>query len=282
MKKPQLSELTLREKIGQCLCIPQFDLQIQSEVDRRKVRPTEEKHRIVENNQFGCIWCHGGLDLGETAQLATDFSIGGRLTEPDDMKSWIKDTEKTLKIPALHSTDSENGATEITGMTQTVPAIALGAANSEELCYQLGAAVAKELLCAGINWRWTPVVDVMSRFSMSVNRAISHKADDIIRFANANIKGMQDNGVAATAKHFPGGDRYEYRDSHFSPAMNSSTMEEWWEEQGKIFQGIIDGGVWSIMTRHASFPACDDTKIRGNVARFSFIIKLPTFYKLYY
>lgn len=43
----------------------------------------------------------------------------------------------------------------------------------------------------------------------------------------------------------------------------TSTMEEWWEEQGKIFQGVIDGGVYSVMVGHEGFPACDDSKLKG-------------------
>ena len=63
MKKPLLSELTLREKIGQCLCVPQFDLHIKTEVARNLVRPTDERIALVEQEQFGSVWCHGGQDF---------------------------------------------------------------------------------------------------------------------------------------------------------------------------------------------------------------------------
>jgi hypothetical protein len=46
MKKPQLSELTLREKIGQCLCIPQFDILNKTEVDRNIARPLDERDEL--------------------------------------------------------------------------------------------------------------------------------------------------------------------------------------------------------------------------------------------
>ena len=264
MKKPLLSELTLKEKIAQCMCISLIDVQNRSEVDQRIVRPLEERLQVMQDRQFGCIWCHGGVDYHEKAQLENTFSsVKGPRLPAKETKAWFMETEEVLRIPALNATDAEQGATIMSDLTQIVPPIAVGATNSEQYFYDLGAAMAKELLSAGINWRWTPIVDIMSRFSFSVSRPFSHEPEDLIRFANAHIKGMQDNGVAATAKHFPGGDRFEYRDSHLSATMNSSTMEEWWEEQGPIFQSVIDSGVWSIMTRHDAFPACDSTKIRG-------------------
>lgn len=77
-------------------------------------------------------------------------------------------------------------------------------------------------------------------------------ADKQIRFGSAIARGMQSEGVAATAKHFLGGDEIEYRDSHFTRTVNNSTYEQWMDKQGKIFQGMIDNGVYAIMTRKKS------------------------------
>ena len=88
-------------------------------------------------------------------------------------------------------------------------------------------------------------------------------ADKEIRLALAQILGTQSEGVAATAKHFPGSDGVEFRDSHFCASLNSSTMEEWWARQGKIFKGVIDGGVYSVMITHQAFPACDNSMVNG-------------------
>ena len=45
--------------------------------------------------------------------------------------------------------------------------------------------------------------------------------------------------------------------------MNTATMEDWWSEQGQVFQRVIDSGVYSVMISHTAFPAADDTKING-------------------
>lgn len=149
-------------------------------------------------------------------------------------------------------------------LTTVCGPMAVCAANDEELAFELGAAVARELRFAGVTWRWAPVVDISSRFSPGLGRMFSNDdADKQIRFGSAIARGMQSEGVAATAKHFPGEDEIEYRDSHFTRTVNNSTYEQWMDKQGKIFQGMIDNGVYAIMTTHKAFPAVDDTMING-------------------
>ena len=84
----------------------------------------------------------------------------------------------------------------------------------------------------GANSTWSPVVDLPSRFAVSgIMRTSSDKPDHMVPISLAVVKGRQGNGIGMCAKHFPG-------------------KEEWWKEQGKVFQDMIDGGVWSIMPGH--------------------------------
>lgn len=262
MGKPLLSKMTLKEKIAQCLCVPQFDLNNRTEVDRNLLRTPEERDQLIADNQYGVIWCHGGQRM-QGVDLV-ELKLEDIKVPSADYKEWVRNVEKNLKIPSLRAIDAERvGAGSVfEDLTYTCEPLNVGATDSEELAFALGAAVAKELKCAGLNWRWAPVVDIANRFAMNVMRGYSQDPDTVIRLANANIRGVQSEGVAATAKHFPGADRYEYRDAHFTQTMLFSDMKEWWREQGKIFQGVIDGGVYSVMTSHIAFPAADDTKIK--------------------
>lgn len=263
MKKPLLSEMTLREKIGQCLCIPQFDLNVKSEVSRDLLRTDEERDKLVSDYQFGTVWCHGRQRLDniiQEARLSHEFKVTSK-----QYIGWVKDIEKNLNITPLKALDGEVGGAGVTfcDLSKIPNAISIGASDDEQLIYNLGVAVAKEYKCAGLNWKWTPVCDLANRFTHGMMRTYSQDIDKLIRFSNAHVQGMQSVGVAATVKHFPSTDKYEYRNAHFTTSTNSCSMEEWWEEQGMIFQSLIDKGVWSIMTTHATFPACDDTKING-------------------
>ncbi len=266
MKKPLLSEMTLREKIGQCLLPYQWDIHcIKGEGGKLTVKTDEEVKALLEKEQFGSFWAEQvAIQNVKLTDLAEEW---GNKRPAADQKEFMQKQSDMLKIPALNAGDAETGCGHVfSDCSRTPRALAIGATDSEELAYEVGACIAKEYRCGGINWLWSPVVDIYNRFNATgCGRSFApDNPDRMIALANAQIRGIQDSGVAATAKHFPGGDRYEYRDAHFCKTVNSSTMEEWWEEQGKIFQGVFDGGVYSVMISHGAFPAADDTKINDS------------------
>ena len=96
-----------------------------------------------------------------------------------------------------------------------------------------------------------------------LNRQFSNIPDDLIKCGIGYMKGLQSMNVAATVKHFPGADKYEMRDSHIVTTNIEMTLGEWWEDQGRIFQEVIDAGVDAVMTEATAFPAVDDTCING-------------------
>lgn len=275
MKKPLVSEMSLREKISQCLVGYQSAINRRVEEDFSIIRSEEEKEAVIRREQFGTIWAQTGH---------TDYDLNkNEYRERKENSSyfcqWLKKQDDCLNIPGLLVSDMEleGAGAEFEDLTCVCPPMAIAAANSEELTYGLGACVAKELKCAGINWRWAPVVDISNRFSAHIMRTYSpDDPNKVIKFANAHIAGIQSQKVAATAKHFPGGDRYEYRDAHFSLTKLNSTLEEWWDVQGKIFQGVIDAGVYSVMVGHVAFPAVDSTKINGKYIPSSISKKVVT------
>ena len=74
--------------------------------------------------------------------------------------------------------------------------------------------------------------------------------------ASAYMHGMQDAGLIASAKHFPG-DGYDYYDQHLTTTVNNLSMDEWHKKSGKCFKALIDEGVSAIMPGHISLPAYD-------------------------
>ncbi|MBE7042107.1 MAG: glycoside hydrolase family 3 protein [Ruminococcaceae bacterium] len=265
MKKPNVKEMTIREKVGQCVCIRQYDLLQKTEVDEYLPRPLEERDEILQKNPYGVLWCAGNQNLKNINMSEKNY--GNYKVTSDEYREWIKGLNKNWEIPGLMATDAESSGagTIFSDLTIVGSGLSIGAANSEELSYELGVAVGKELRCAGINWRWAPVADLPSRFSMSCMRPFSLNPDQLVRLASAHIKGMQSVGVAATLKHFPGSDGYEYRDSHFTNAALNISMEEWWERQRKVFQKLIDSGAYSVMIAHETFESADDTMVNGKL-----------------
>ncbi len=265
MKKPKLSELTLREKIGQMLLPYQYYVyydDIGTYPDN--MRSEQEVANYIGKEQFGSYYAEQtAIHRVQHPNLAES---GNTKVDTASYKDFLKKQSDMGKIPAMMAGDWETeGAGYIfSDLSTTCKPLAMGATDSEELVFELSRCIAKELRTAGVSWRWAPAVDIANRYNLCFMRTYApDDPDKIIRLSNAQIRGTQAEGVAATAKHFPGQDRYDYRDSHFSPAINSSDMDEWWREQGKIFKGIIDGGVYSVMIGHHAFPACDNSKLKG-------------------
>lgn len=248
-KKPQLSELTLREKIGQTAVMQLADFINHENIEE-----------YLKDNPMGNIWNCGNLAM--TIVNLTGI-VGENLQDSEYYRGWINKINDMLPIPVLSATDPL-GETFATNFQELVTAPTVAATNSNELAYEYGVIQAKMAKSGGCNYYWAPVMDIPSRFSaISIMRAMSDEPKKLRDLSYGMIKGLQDNGVAATVKHFPGADQTEYRDAHFSPAIIGSTLREWKKLQGKAFQNMIDSGVMSVMISHMSFPAVDDRMV-GN------------------
>lgn len=251
MKKPLLSELTLREKIGQMGNYRNWDI-----VD--KIRNNHKDLPLI-----GSIWAMGALDM-KVINMA-DESTGEKIPAKSQWE-FLHEFNKQTKIPTILAMDSTKGIKgAFYDLTTVSDSPTVGATGSEELSYKLGVCKANQLKCAGAQWLWGPEEDLASRNSaVNLGRKFSDNPDLVIKLANAQNKGIQSVNVAATAKHFPGEDELEYRDPHVSASMLHISVEDWWEKQGRVFKEIFDDGVYSVMVGHQSFPACDNTKINGN------------------
>lgn len=262
MKKPNVKDLSLREKIGQILMLHQYTLLHKCETEANALREKEEVHEIMKKYQYGSIWGSGNIDA-RNANMAEETI--GQKPKITAYGKWFREISSQVKIPMLLGMDCETGAGGLfPDATLTSSALAIGACNDEELTFQLGAAIARELKAAGCNWRWSPILDLPHRLAgTSVGRSFSDDSETLTRLAIAHMRGMQSEGVAATAKHFPGADPYDTRDTHIVTASLNQSLEEWEKTQAKPFQAMIDAGVLTVMIGHLAFPAVDDRKLNG-------------------
>ena len=262
MKRPALNELTLTEKIGQLLMPNQYTVLQKCEISETTARSKEEIADFMSKYQYGSLWGTGNMML-KNANMA-EINIGFK-TPASEYKEWLRELQSNVRIPMLIGVDCENGTGRmVSDGTDTSSPLSIGAANDEELTFELAAAVAREIKALGANWRWTPILDFYNRFTgVSCGRIYSDDPEKLIRLARATIKGTQSEKVASTAKHFPGSDPYEFRDSHIVGTCINLSLDEWRNTQAKTFQAMIDAGVDSIMVGHHAFPAADDTMNNG-------------------
>ena len=142
--------------------------------------------------------------------------------------------------------------------TEWPGAAALGATGDEKLIEEVGAAIANELKAVGINTDWAPVADVHSNPKNPIigPRAFATSPEEAGRLSRAFIRGMQDAGVAACAKHFPGhGDTAT--DSHISLPVVDRAREEIERVELPPFVDCAAGHVASMMSAHVLYPELD-------------------------
>jgi len=160
----------------------------------------------------------------------------------------------------LIAADQEGGQlTAIGEGTTPFPGnLALGAAASAELAYQVGYALGCELSAMGINVDYAPVCDVNINPDNPVigTRSFGDDPAQVARLAAAQIRGLQAAGVAATAKHFPGhGDTAQ--DSHHGLPILPHDLERLKRVELPPFEAAIQAGVRLVMAAHLSAPALD-------------------------
>ena len=132
----------------------------------------------------------------------------------------------------------------------------------------MGKAAALEGRAAGIHWTFAPVVDVNLNPDNPIanTRSLGDNPERISRFAAAIIRGMQEHGLAACAKHFPG-DGIDDIDQHISTSVNSLSLEEWKAVSGRTFNAAFAAGAWSTMIGHIALPAWDPEKDKRGAFR---------------
>ena len=121
--------------------------------------------------------------------------------------------------------------------------------------YAAGWITAERLTKLGINMNFAPVADIWSNPANTVigDRAFGNTAEEAIVGVVATVNGLQEGGVFATLKHFPGhGDTYE--DSHYQLAFHNHDINRFWEKEALTFIAGIEAGVAAVMTGHISTP----------------------------
>ncbi|MCC5836041.1 MAG: hypothetical protein JJU20_15040 [Opitutales bacterium] len=227
-------ELTLREQVAQTVILHVS----------QDVLPTGDIERFIRKYPVGGIF------------------VGGEVIEDgsnsfESVRKSVEECQKASSVPMLVSADLENGCGDvIPGLTSLPWPMALGAANDSDLARRYGQACAREGRLVGINWALAPMADLnLHPLSSNVGtRAFGDDADRIIPLLQGFVDGLQQEGMAACAKTFPG-DGSDYRDQHLTTTMNQLSQDDWFASYGRVFQSLIDEGVATIMTAHISAPS---------------------------
>jgi len=165
------------------------------------------------------------------------------------------------ETPLLIAIDQEGGRVQRLRGPWTVwpPMRALGRLASEAHAARVGEALAAELSACGIRWDFAPVVDVDTnpRNPVIGDRSFGGDPDLVGRLGAALIRGLQDAGVAACAKHFPGHGDTDL-DSHLDLPAVEHSRARLDDVELRPFRKAVEAGVASVMTAHVLVRELDD------------------------
>jgi len=165
------------------------------------------------------------------------------------------------KTPILFCIDAENGLGMRMDSVMGLPRqMMLGAVSDPSLVYQYGRLVGAQCRRMGIQVNYAPVVDINNNPDNPVinDRSFGENKEKVAEYGVQYVKGLQDEGVMACAKHFPGHGDVSV-DSHLDlPVINKSkdgldTLELY------PFKALFKAGVGSVMIAHLYIPAIDKT-----------------------
>jgi len=200
-----------------------------------------------------------GRDDGELARLARLKPAGiTRMFSPDrEFECDFMDrAREQASVPLLVSADLEGSRMSLAFGTEVPTPLTLAAVDDLQASRTVARIMAEEARAIGVNWTFTPVLDINAAFRSPIvaTRGFGSDLARIERQALAQMAEFQAAGVAATVKHWPG-EGYDDRDQHLVTTINPLAMNEWEATFGRLYRAAIEAGVMSVMSAHIALPA---------------------------
>ena len=132
----------------------------------------------------------------------------------------------------------------------------MAATDNTDAAFQLGSIAGYEANQVGCNMSFAPIVDIDNNFRNPITNTRTFGSDPkrVLRMAQAQRKGLEENQVIPVIKHFPG-DGVDERDQHLLSSINSLSADDWSNTYGHIYKTFIDKGISTVMIGHIYQPA---------------------------
>jgi beta-N-acetylhexosaminidase len=217
---------------------------------------------MTDEEKIGQLFVNMGASRDEAylADVVTRYRFGGVRYNPGTAAE-VHEQNRILQqhstIPLLIAANTEAGGNgACTDGTYVGFPIKLGAAADARFAYEMGRISGVESAAIGCNWAFAPIVDLLLNWRNPIisNRAFGADPDLVLEYGKAYLRGMAESGVACAMKHFPG-DGVDERDHHLSSSVNSMSTDEWDATFGRVYAGMIEAGVQSVMVGHIMLPS---------------------------
>ena len=280
-----IENMSIEEKVGQLLV-----------VDFAGITPTPHLLKLI--NQYNCgglrvqpnarikgVYHHGGLDADICMQRSYREPVGGckdlAYEEPAPLCSAsqyasilnkLKEMAMNRRNPIpLHTVlDQEGTGFEnfTCGTVRLFPAqMGMAAIENTDTVYKAYRAYAKQLVCAGLNWIHSPVLDVNTNpKNLEVGiRGFSDNPNTVAKYGKLMLEAFKAEGLIATAKHFPGRGPSDV-DAHLDLPVIDICREQLLSEHLYPYKELINAGLPAIMVAHTVYTALEKEPIPATVS----------------
>ncbi len=212
------------------------------------------------------------IQAGDTTkQKLSEYPVGGliyfskNIKSADQLKEMLDTTRNTMIYPVFLAVDEEGGSVSRVagaGLAENVGDMSeIGSTCDPEKAKEVGTTIGTYLSQSGFNVDFAPVADVISAENSVIgNRSFGSDPNVVGTMVAAEVQGLQESGVSACLKHFPGiGDTTT--DTHDEKTVSEKTLEDMQQTDLPAFQAGIDAGADFVMVSHMSLPNVvgDDT-----------------------
>lgn len=197
-------------------------------------------------------------------ELIKQYNIGGICLfqgTPVQQAEYVNKYQRLAQTPVMVCIDAEWGlGMRFDSVKPLNHPMMLGAMSDSMLVYEYGSLIGRQLKRMGIQVDYAPDVDINNNPANPVinDRSFGENKYKVARFGLAYMHGLQDEGIMACAKHFPGHGDVSV-DSHYDLPIVNKSLEALDTLELYPFKRLIEGGVASVMIAHLSVPAIDPT-----------------------
>jgi len=248
-----LKKMSLEQIVGQMIFAPFQSTYLSSDTDTY-----EQLVKLVHETQIGGVIAFGGSEAIPQVMLNNTYGAVV-LGQPLELASTLNRLQSISTLPLLASSDFEWGVQmRIAGATKFPRAMAFGATGDPQLAYDAGKVIGAESRALGVHVDFAPVADVNNNPRNPVINIRSFGEDPaktgamVASFA----RGLQDAGMLATLKHFPGHGDTDV-DSHLGLPVISHPRERLDAVELPPFKAGIAAGAAGVMVAHIQLPAID-------------------------
>lgn len=257
------AKLSLDDRIGQ-LIAPAFDsTYLPNDSDE-----FERLTRVMRDSHAGAVIAFGGTEPAPQVLLNSTYG-SVVLGQPQALASTLDRLQAASPLPLLATADFEYGAgMRIAGATRFPRAMAVGAAGDEPLAFEAGRITAIEGRALGVHVNFAPVADVNNNARNPVinTRSFGEDPARVGGLVAAYVRGLQQGGMIATVKHFPGHGDTE-TDSHLGLPLITHPRDRLDAIELPPFRAGLAAGAGAVMVAHIELPALDAAKVPATFSR---------------